>query len=498
MSPSTHHRWHPNQTPPLSSAARTPCPREHREPRYNPVNSQVSSASTATAGFAYDQAGNVIFDGLNNYWYNAEGQLCAVAQSGGITAYSYDAEGRRVAKGTLSGLPSGDIASQISLATSGTCGPISSATSSFALSSRYLLDLSGNQVTELNGAGNWVHTNVFGGGRLDATYDPKGLHFHLADPLGTRRVQTDVSGRVENSFLSLPFGDGFVSVPTALATADDATENHFTGKERDTESGNDYFGARYFASSMGRWLSPDYSLNGAIMELPQTWNKYSYEYNRPTFGTDPDGRCPPCVGALIGGVLQGGFDAGKQFIHNKYSFNNFSGKEFLANVAGGAVAGGLAGATGGASLVESALVGDLAAGTTSNIVGGIVTRSLDPNTPSNDVLSAGAVSGDALAGFVGGAGGHIAGDFVHVPGEPSFSMTGRNGRVYNQAYRDGLRALATRDQALENQAVRSNLGSGVSNFFSPFWNWLWDKHTDPPMNLHSTIRIFDENGNRIQ
>jgi hypothetical protein len=32
-----------------------------------------------------------------------------------------------------------------------------------------------------------------------------------------------------------------------------------TGKERDTESGNDYFGARYYASSMGRWLSPDWS-----------------------------------------------------------------------------------------------------------------------------------------------------------------------------------------------------------------------------------------------
>ena len=61
-----------------------------------------------------------------------------------------------------------------------------------------------------------------------------------------------------------------------------------TGKERDTESGNDYFGARYYASSMGRWMSPDDSLDGAIMELPQTWNKYSYEYNRPLYGTDPD------------------------------------------------------------------------------------------------------------------------------------------------------------------------------------------------------------------
>jgi RHS repeat-associated protein len=33
----------------------------------------------------------------------------------------------------------------------------------------------------------------------------------------------------------------------------------FTGKERDTESGLDYFGARYYASTMGRWLSPDWA-----------------------------------------------------------------------------------------------------------------------------------------------------------------------------------------------------------------------------------------------
>jgi hypothetical protein len=32
-----------------------------------------------------------------------------------------------------------------------------------------------------------------------------------------------------------------------------------TGKERDSESGLDYFGARYYASNMGRWMSPDWA-----------------------------------------------------------------------------------------------------------------------------------------------------------------------------------------------------------------------------------------------
>jgi RHS repeat-associated protein len=41
-----------------------------------------------------------------------------------------------------------------------------------------------------------------------------------------------------------------------------STANHykFTGKVRDTESGLDYFGARYFGSSMGRFISPDWAV----------------------------------------------------------------------------------------------------------------------------------------------------------------------------------------------------------------------------------------------
>ena len=46
-----------------------------------------------------------------------------------------------------------------------------------------------------------------------------------------------------------------------------------TGKERDSESGNDYFGARYYESTMGRFLSPDPLLNSGRPDNPQTWNR---------------------------------------------------------------------------------------------------------------------------------------------------------------------------------------------------------------------------------
>jgi RHS repeat-associated protein len=63
----------------------------------------------------------------------------------------------------------------------------------------------------------------------------------------------------------------------------------FTGKERDTESGLDYFGARYMASSMGRFMSPDPLLNSGRPDNPQTWNRYTYALNNPLTITDPTG-----------------------------------------------------------------------------------------------------------------------------------------------------------------------------------------------------------------
>jgi len=74
--------------------------------------------------------------------------------------------------------------------------------------------------------------------------------------------------------------------------------SRYTGKERDTESGNDYFGARYYASSMGRWLSPDWSAKVmpvpyAKLDNPQSLNLYSYVWNNPLSRNDPDGHTVP-------------------------------------------------------------------------------------------------------------------------------------------------------------------------------------------------------------
>ena len=168
----------------------------------------------------------------------------------------------------------------------------------FATTNDYVLGLGGEQVAEwaMNGNGMaWQHTNVWAAGKLIATYDgggagTYGLHFYLNDPLGTRRAQTDYAGVLEQTCSSLPYGDALSCSGSIVAP----TEHHFTGKERDTESGNDYFGARYYASTTGRWMSPDWSAKAepvpyAKLDNPQSLNLYSYVGNNPLSRNDPDG-----------------------------------------------------------------------------------------------------------------------------------------------------------------------------------------------------------------
>ena len=74
----------------------------------------------------------------------------------------------------------------------------------------------------------------------------------------------------------------------------DVVSTQFTGKERDAESGLDNFGKRYNASSMGRFMTPDWAARPttvpyAVFGDPQSLNLYNYVRNDPVSRIDPDG-----------------------------------------------------------------------------------------------------------------------------------------------------------------------------------------------------------------
>jgi RHS repeat-associated protein len=65
----------------------------------------------------------------------------------------------------------------------------------------------------------------------------------------------------------------------------------FTGKERDSETGLDYFGARYYRSRIGRFTTVDPSLTiNENQANPERWNRYAYGLNNPLKLIDEDGR----------------------------------------------------------------------------------------------------------------------------------------------------------------------------------------------------------------
>ena len=118
------------------------------------------------------------------------------------------------------------------------------------------------------------------------------VFYYDTDAIGSVRAVTDASGTV-SYYDFTPFGEPW-SVPSAPGT------RQFAGKERDANSGLDYFGARYYASQTGRFttVDPVLELDKALVD-PQRWNRYTYVRNNPLRYVDPDGRAIETVWDLI-------------------------------------------------------------------------------------------------------------------------------------------------------------------------------------------------------
>ena len=201
--------------------------------------------------------------------------------TGILTGYIYDAEGQRVEKVLVNGW--------------------NTPTPTTTVENEYLLGPNGEQVTVLGVNAAWQWTNVYAGARQLATYDSAGTHFTVTDWLGTKRMQLGVTAAstvtVGEQCTSLPYGDGL------NCSGSDVNHLYFTGKERDTESGNDYFLARYYSSNMGgRFLTLDWSKNPqgvpyANYTNPQTLNLYAYVGDNPLSLADADGHCTDTTNA---------------------------------------------------------------------------------------------------------------------------------------------------------------------------------------------------------
>jgi RHS repeat-associated protein len=223
-----------------------PCPEHH--PTILPNN--------RIAELGYDAAGNVTSDPgppAKTFQYDAENRMVSVNYGCPNTlCYTYDANGRRVRK-------------------------IASGTTT-----EYIYDVSGNVVAEKVGTA-WTRGYAYLGGQLAAQYSDGTTYFVHKDHLGSTRLLTKVDKSVHQSYDFLPYGE------SSSCDGTTATTHCFTGKERDAESGLDFFLARYYSSQYGRFFSVDPENAGASTSDPQSWNGYSYARNNPLLFTDPEG-----------------------------------------------------------------------------------------------------------------------------------------------------------------------------------------------------------------
>ena len=115
-----------------------------------------------------------------------------------------------------------------------------------------------------------------------------------ADHLGSTRLVTDSAANVIGQHDYLPFGEEIAASAAGRnaqwGPGTDTVNQKFTGKERDSETALDYFGARYYGSALGRFTSPDETLIDQDPHDPQSWSLYGYVCNNPLRFTDPDGR----------------------------------------------------------------------------------------------------------------------------------------------------------------------------------------------------------------
>ncbi|MGA8035562.1 MAG: RHS repeat-associated core domain-containing protein [Candidatus Acidiferrales bacterium] len=237
-------------------------------------NIQVNSSNRiTTTPFTYDASGNLLTDVTSSYAWNAESQI---KTADGVN-YIYDGDGNRVEK------------SGTKLYWYGQHGEIlqetdtTGSTSNAAFSEYIYFD--GERVARRD-----YQNNVF---------------YYFEDPVHSSRAIAEISSSGAQSLCYdgdlFPYGGEDVFTNTC-------PQNYkFEGKERDTETGNDYFGARYYSSTYGRFLSPDWSATPSPIPYadftnPQSLNLYAIVRNDPESFSDLDGHCaPPYDACGLGG-----------------------------------------------------------------------------------------------------------------------------------------------------------------------------------------------------
>jgi RHS repeat-associated protein len=223
-------------------------------PAVSPSTNRINAS-----GYVYDNAGNLKDEpAALNHHYKYDGENRLVDFNNQTVQYSYDGDGRRVKK----------------------------VDSTAGITTVFVYNGSGQLIADYE----------------SSTPQTGGTSYLTTDHLASTRVVTDSRQAVKVRHDYCPFGEelgaGIGGRTQAMGYGQaNSLRQKFTSKERDPESGLDYFEARYYSSAHGRFTSADpldpiTEGGGTLINYlsePQHWHRYAYTLNNPLRYIDPDG-----------------------------------------------------------------------------------------------------------------------------------------------------------------------------------------------------------------
>ena len=209
-----------------------------------------------------------------------------------------------------------------------------------------------------------LSVEVTNAGVLAGLSQSAGVFYYLKDHLGSVSDVIDGTGSILQRIQYNAFGG--IRAVTDASGADIATNPvlntsfTFTGREKESEvAGLYYYRARYYDSSIGRFLQED--PEPGLLSTPSSFNtKYAYSNNKPSYLNDPSGRIIPILAAIAYSALIGAAVGGLTAALT--GGNILQGMLQGAVIGAAATAGGLAGAALGGAQLGLALATGLGSG----------------------------------------------------------------------------------------------------------------------------------------